>query len=286
MTKKYNEMFHESSSWKKLKHFDLITITPDLAQDLLKLNTENRPVKSNVLERYTADLKAGKFHFTGETIKISREGKLLDGQHRLLAVIATGLPMKTNLQAGLDPAIFTVLDTGSTRSIADVLALKNYKYYNNISGAAKLIHIITSGNSFGSLTSKHIRGNDAQLALVQTLDKDLLEDSCRISIESKRCKFIDQSLIIAFVYILSTRGRLKEAETFLHLLSTGDGLGSTANSSIWLLRNRLIENLTSSTKLTLEAKYFLLVSCWNVFLKGRSMKRLPKVTEELPELLS
>lgn len=285
MTKKYNEMFYESSSWKKIKTFDLVTVTPELAEDLLRLNTQNRPMKNNVIERYSNDMKAGKFFFTGESIKISRDGVLLDGQHRLISVVNTRVPIKTNIQTGLDPAIFTVLDTGSLRSFSDILALKDYKYYNSLPAVSKFITLIEAGNGFGNLTGKHLRGNEAMLALVQTLDKELLEESCKLAFDFKRTKFIEYTLIVAFLYVLTTKGRSQDAQDFLQLLSTGDGLGSSSNSAVWLLRNRLIENLTSSTRLTLDAKYFLLASCWNAYVKQKPMKKLPKITPEMPNLL-
>jgi hypothetical protein len=286
MTKTYNTMFHTSSSWKKTKLFELVTVTPDLANDLLRLNTQNRPVKSVVLNRYISDMKAGKFVFSGDAIKISKEGVLLDGQHRLLAVVSSGISIQTHIQSGLDPAVFTVLDTGSPRTISDIMALKNYKYYSSVAPVARIIRAIEKGltvsNTDGTLAN---RKNDAQLALVQSMDKDLLEESCKVAHEFRaRHKLVELSLLAAMYYVLSTKGRGSEAKTFLDLLSLGDGLGSTTNSSIWLLRNRLIDNLSSSTKLTLNAKYFLLVSCWNHFIKNRSMKRLPKITDEPVEL--
>ena len=108
--RKYNEMFHESSSWKKQKLFEKVTVTPELAGALLKLNTENRPVKPQVVSKYAKELDEGTFHFTGDAIKISKEGVLLDGQHRLLAVVKADKPMQMHIQAGLDPQVFLVLD--------------------------------------------------------------------------------------------------------------------------------------------------------------------------------
>ncbi len=285
--RKYNEMYHTSSGWKKEILFEKVVVTPELATALLKLNTENRPVKSGVLAKYIKDLQNGTFHFTGDSIKISKDKVLLDGQHRLMAIVSADIPMKLHIQAGLDPAVFTVLDTGSSRSISDIMALKHYKYYTQVATVARLVDTILKDKPIGGADSKLTRGNNEQLAIVESLDKDLLEESCTVAMESRnRNRLIDRNLIAAMHYVIALGDKKSTFQDFVYLLSTGDGLGSSNFTSVWLLRNKLIENMTAHSKLTMSAKYFLLVSCWNAFVKNKVMKRLPKFDETQPQMLT
>lgn len=63
------------------------TITPELAADLLSRNMKNRPVSQQRVRKYMAAMVAGKWLLNGEAIKISIDGRLIDGQHRLKAII-------------------------------------------------------------------------------------------------------------------------------------------------------------------------------------------------------
>lgn len=65
----------------------VVEITPELARQLLSNNKINRKIKPTIVERYAEQMEAGEWKFTGDTIKVDGEGMLLDGQHRLLAII-------------------------------------------------------------------------------------------------------------------------------------------------------------------------------------------------------
>jgi hypothetical protein len=88
----------------------LFVLTPEIAEYLLGRNTENRQVNKPTLERYIRDIKSGWKH-NGDTIKVSIEVVLLDGQHRCLAVIETGVSIEAALSYGLESEVFDTIDT-------------------------------------------------------------------------------------------------------------------------------------------------------------------------------
>ena len=69
---------------------------------------------------------------THQGIAISETGRLLDGQHRLTAIANTGISAKFLVATGIPDDSFSVLDTGSARTAADVLSI------GKISNAAAL----------------------------------------------------------------------------------------------------------------------------------------------------
>lgn len=73
----------------------LVTITPGMAEEMLKRNIANRKVNQANVNRIAADMATGNYRINGETIKISSNGEILDGQHRLLACIKSGVPFKS-----------------------------------------------------------------------------------------------------------------------------------------------------------------------------------------------
>ena len=108
-----------------------ILITPTMAKELLEKNINNRNVKQPVVARYAKDMIAGKWkQDTAELIKISKTGLILDGQHRLLAIVKANVSIYFHIASELEDNIFDVLDTGSIRNSCDVFNIQNIKNYN------------------------------------------------------------------------------------------------------------------------------------------------------------
>ena len=57
-----------------------------------------------------------------------KTGVILDGQHRLLAVIVSNTPTWFHIAKGLDENVFDVLDTGAARNGSDTFRVKGIKY--------------------------------------------------------------------------------------------------------------------------------------------------------------
>ena len=71
--------------------YERVFVDVPLALELLKANSTNRELRNHVVEGYVDQMKKGQWREdTGETIKISKTGRLLDGQHRLNAIVKFG----------------------------------------------------------------------------------------------------------------------------------------------------------------------------------------------------
>jgi len=82
---------------------------------------KNRQLQRHNAESLAAAIESGQFDFSGDTIKVSGGGALLDGQHRIDAVVQAKRPMKSHWVFGLTPRIFDILDQGKGRNAADVM---------------------------------------------------------------------------------------------------------------------------------------------------------------------
>ena len=75
-------------------------VTPEIAKFILEHhNDRNRPIKRNYVEQFKEDLRNGRFTEVGEII-ISRSGTLMDGQHRLKAIVETGISAEMTIVFG------------------------------------------------------------------------------------------------------------------------------------------------------------------------------------------
>lgn len=95
-------------------------ITPAKAQQYLEKNTSNRPLRKTRVAKYARAMQGGEWYVTNQGLAFNCDGSLLDGQHRLHAVIQAGVPVKMAVTRGLDRASMFGIDTGGNRSVADI----------------------------------------------------------------------------------------------------------------------------------------------------------------------
>ena len=116
----------------------IATITPEWAQEILRQNVHNRHIRRSLVDKYAHAIQTNQFPLTHQGIAIGSNGVLLDGQHRLLAIVKTGMPLETLLCTNCDPATFTVLDSGATRKSADVLRIEHVPSANTAAAAIRM----------------------------------------------------------------------------------------------------------------------------------------------------
>jgi hypothetical protein len=89
------------------------------------------------VKRIAAQILADKWKFNGDTIKISVDNEVLDGQHRLWAIIEAKTAVETILVRGIERDAFSTIDTlRRPRSGGDVIALNGTIRYRNIISSA------------------------------------------------------------------------------------------------------------------------------------------------------
>ena len=119
------------------KPLAIVHLTPEMATELLEQNTLNRPLNQQHVSRISRQITDGKWRFNGDTIKVAKTGDVLDGQHRLWAVIDAQKSVDTVLVRGIEREAFATIDTiRKPRSGADTLALCGATRYRNIASEA------------------------------------------------------------------------------------------------------------------------------------------------------
>lgn len=115
-----------------------VMMTPQLANDILQRNTRNRPLRQSRVDRYARDMKRGDWKVNGETVSISDKGNLMNGQHRLHAVIKADVTVPMTLAEGVDESTFGTLDAGLARTAGDVLGMRGISHANNVAAMARM----------------------------------------------------------------------------------------------------------------------------------------------------
>ena len=99
----------------------VMTVTPSLASKWLEMNTGNRRLRQSHVAHLANQMKQGRWMLSPEPIVFSKKGRLLDGQHRLNAVIQSGCKIEASVALVANEEVFRVLDQGINRSNSDIL---------------------------------------------------------------------------------------------------------------------------------------------------------------------
>lgn len=109
----------------------IVTASKELVDALLAMNTRNRDVRQTAVARLETDV-VNAWELTASGIGISREGVLLDGQHRLIAIRNAGYPpVQFLLVVGLRLESQAVVDRHAKRGLADAMTLLHSRTIGN-----------------------------------------------------------------------------------------------------------------------------------------------------------
>lgn len=199
-----------------------VNITPEIAAKFLAMNTRNRtptPMHVKYLEEV---FRRGEMALNGQTIKFSKSGVLLDGQHRLMACVNTGIPFPCIVVTGLPDDVLDTIDTGSRpRHVSDVLSMRGEVSSKQLAAAVRLL--VTYRATWGEIYS-----GGARMGVVTPREcEELLarhprvRDSVRLL--GQRANFVwrvGNAMALHYLFSLSSE---KVAEQFADVLLNGSG---------------------------------------------------------------
>jgi hypothetical protein len=110
--------------------FGLEDITPALAHAYLAGNKSNRALSIKAVDRYAADMANGQWPLTHQPIALGPNGELVDGQHRLAAIVKANVTVRFFVAryATVEAANAARLrvDLGRVRRVGDMLEIGKF----------------------------------------------------------------------------------------------------------------------------------------------------------------
>jgi hypothetical protein len=104
----------------------VMLVTPAIASRWLEKNhEENRPIRWQAVEAIANDIRSGAFKLTHQAVAFGDDGFLLDGQHRLSAVVAAGETVRMLVMRNRAGAFSDPIDRGRPRSVSMLLRISN-----------------------------------------------------------------------------------------------------------------------------------------------------------------
>ncbi len=239
-------------------------ITPETAGRWLLANQHNRPLSKSHVVFLANQMSSGEWMLNGQPIIIGEDEQILDGQHRLYAIIESGVTVRSLVIYGVPPEAFKTIDTGKVRTGSDVL---NMNYPNEkrqvvaaVATAARWVMLWRKGRGRRRIPNSEI--------LVFAQENPEIWRCASTLYEYPRDSQVIALGAGTFLYFLFQEIDEEQAREFMHKLSTGEALKRSEVE--YMLRAQLIKNASRLTaKYSHHTIMRMVIKAWNVKRSGK-----------------
>jgi hypothetical protein len=260
---------------------EVILLTPEIASELLKNlpphveladgTFQQRPYRQGTVDHYARELTSGIWKENNQTIGVSPEGWMVDGQHRCRAVVQTGIPMTVVMVRGVKLSAIDTIDRGAKRTISDVFAMAGMtvRVARTAGAAARMEYDFRrAGNPF--LYSSASAPAASELLAIASNNNEFIqacewaeENCCRLG------NLFNRSHIAFLLFRSGLKDPLNASKDFYDGLVNGVGL-SENDPRIWI-RNKVMRESIGRLRTSPQYKSGLIVKAWNRYRDGKEI---------------
>jgi hypothetical protein len=215
-------------------------IGPETAMRYLERNINNRKIRQRVVDRIARDIKHGNWRVTHQGIAFNIDGDLIDGQHRLWAIVESGCTVRVMVTRGLARNANEAIDQTLNRQVTDILHYQGVSATMSELAVAKII-----------MSPKHVGWSRAE-----TIDA-YLKHQTAISAVFRMFPHHKKRITLACVlggmcraWYSQDRARLARFAEVLY-----DGVASEEEKVIMILRD-FLQTLKSTSGMSLNAEIY------------------------------
>jgi len=252
-----------------MKRTERITITPEMAKNVLETaNKNNRTISQNEVNMLALEMKMGRFKDNGDTIKFDTNDNLIDGQHRLMAIVKSGIPLIDAIVVyGIDPDAVDTIDSGRKRSVSDKAKFRGMSMSRNLASVVRSrVQYLMGDLSVYRIVS------DLELLDLFEKKEELFKKafSMATKIYNSPLKIMPSPLAALLSFALEYNEPMTEA--IVQKLSSGENL---AKGDPCLLYRKMVAKLTSGPRGRWDKRCFmnLSVSMLNLAMRGKKAGR-------------
>ena len=261
-------------------------ITPEKAHEYLQFNpANNRSISQGAVHAYACEMRAGHWVLTHQGIAFSEAGGLIDGQHRLHAIIKAGVSvrMMTTRNVSVKPVddsgfnVFYGVDQGVKRTLGQVLHMQ--AGVSNAAMIASAANIILSVAARGQSISN--RQKSALLHVVNLFGPELAVMSSLAM--GANCKEV-RNAMFAGTMALCASVNLEGATAFAEQVFRGENIAD--GDPAYTLRNWAAGR--GRLSYTVKKNYVprCVAQCFRAYCEGRKIRQLnPAMTGALDSIV-
>ena len=252
------------------------TITPARAMEMLDTMDGNRPLRQGWIENLTEMMREGTFDpNNGEAIKFNVQGELIDGQHRLWAIVESGITQTMLVIRDVTPRAIYTVDVGPRRTFMDVLTINRYENRTHLATTVMGAHSYVYGY-MDNPTSYRRPSHEQALHFLRSYEDSLLAAARKSTSMTTRGtehgKVLTPS-VYGTMYWLLSKYDVEEADAFFDRITLGDGL--VKDDPVFTLR-RTMAGLRNRKNNSMDVTYLraITIKTWNAWIQGHPLKLL------------
>lgn len=222
-------------------HTQIMTISPALAEEWLKKNTFNRRISPQSVSKYASDMVSGKWTLNHQGIAFDDKGVLVDGQHRLHAIISACVSVDMMVTWGASRIGVDELRVRSTQDVIAFGELSDWLSNRSIQVAKAMIEISSGSRAVATSTSSVVDFAERNKDAIQFIDSTYTDKSKGIGMAISRGTFaiayyhVNKDTLARMISVLSTGIPKGEHETaavrLREFLTSGVGWGQSERMS-------------------------------------------------------
>lgn len=260
---------------KMVDSIPVVLVTPEMAKEWLDTRFDNeRPLRAGKWSAMARDMENGRWYFAGDPIRFDEEtGRMVDGQHRLTAVVRSDTNQYFPV-VNLPRQARTVLDTGSARTLGDMLTIGDHVHGKIVAAIIRKLLVYRNGRQGTAGGGRYVPTMSEGIEFVNE-NKEELVAARQVALDLYRHgqRFPMAPSSVGAAYFLCARKDKDLADSFFNKLTTG--LGLEDGEPVLALRNRALKAREMQGRpISPDDAFRFIIIAWNLTRDGTSVSRL------------
>lgn len=249
--------------------YETSDVTPQQAEAWLAKNADfQRKLRDSVVDKYARDMINGQWQLTHQGIAFDAKGRLIDGQHRLAAVVKAGIPVKMLVVKDSPATAYDHLDLGYGRTAVDILKAQGEGWITN-----EWIAVARFMEAGANIKAVFIARSPFELREMVETHKNALAFVFQNVERKVRGVTIAPVLAAVAVAYYIEKDRVKLAE-FLRLLVSGVALNPKVDSTVIRLRDSLRDDMVGANTMARISLFLKTQRVVKAYMDGESLSKL------------
>lgn len=255
------------------RQIPVVLVTPDQAAQWLATRFDNeRPIRRNKVKSFARDMRQDNWHWIGDPIRFSndKDQRLVDGQHRLTAVVESGraqwfpvLNIPTEARAGID--------TGTSRTLGDLLGFGGHIKGRELAAIVRRLLVYREGlqgTSGGTYVPTHSEG----MEFTEKHEEDL-RDATNVAERMHRSGLGISPSAFGAAYFCCAKVNKQEADDLFERMVTGAGL-EVGDPGLAYRTRALKWQAKYNAPMPPDDVFRFAILVWNMVRRGQRIERL------------
>jgi hypothetical protein len=236
---------------------------------MLNRNNANRALRARHVAKLADDMSSGRWEKNGETIIFDEDGNLIDGQHRLNAIVVSGTEQEMLVVRGVEGSSIHTIDQGASRGIHDALSIKGVRNATLVTATYRLVSAYLSRGYASRVRMSKARSASEAIDFIE--NNQIILDSVSIYRNKAGGKSLIPASIWTAMYALLKDNHREKLELFFNRVNLGIEVPRSCPS--YFLREIYIEKRMDKKIGGSSNVFYDVVHYWNEFVNDNRLRK-------------